>query len=281
MCSSREYYLEVTPAGWTFSIWSIIYTLEALWVGYTLVNVFCRGPRGTPYADPLLVPYTVIVASMVACMLNIAWLIVFDRQIIWASALVLNSYSLIFYYMLAHCYISLDEDRLAEQGRTLDIWLTRILVHNGIAMQATWVSIATLLNYAMVTIYTLDPGLSVTDGSTMSLLLLAGAIVTFTLTDLVWLDRYSRYTVTPYLVLVMALTGSWSKNYVPEARNSLITVILLGFSVFLLITKLLATCVRVVRDRRSLVLLVDSKQKTIGVKSGEKAGENIDEKTGE
>jgi hypothetical protein len=43
---SDKYYLEVTPAGWTFSIWGFIYAWQAAWVLYSIINIFRKTPEG-------------------------------------------------------------------------------------------------------------------------------------------------------------------------------------------------------------------------------------------
>jgi len=243
---SRVYYLEITPAGWTFSIWGIIYLWEALWTLYAIANICRQGSNGPAYASPMFIPNMLFIVNIVGCGLNVGWLLSFDRQAIVLSAIVLILYSLVFYGMVALTYVSLDRaaPKLVDQGRTTEIWLTRALVHNGLAMQATWVTVATLLNVSMVARYEVDNPLNDTDVGTMALSILAVEIVVFAVTDLFVLDRYSRYTLTPYAVLVVALTGSLSKNYVEGARNSTLTLGLLGLAGALLITKLIVTVVR-------------------------------------
>ncbi|XP_005101442.1 uncharacterized protein LOC101851743 [Aplysia californica] len=249
---SDAYYVEITPAGWTFSIWGFIYTWEALWIVYSLVNICRRGPNGPAYTEPMFIPTSLFVLYCIGSCLNMAWLLTFDRQEIEASFAVLVAYSFLFYGMLALTYVALDKasPRLADQKRTSEIWLTRGLLHNALAMQATWVSVATLLNAAMVMTYRADPSISVTNAATVSLSILSAEILVFAATDLLLLDRYSRYTITPYIVLVVALTGSIDRNYKEGARNSTFSVVLLAVAGTLLLTKLVLTIYRHVKGRR-------------------------------
>jgi hypothetical protein len=62
---------------------------------------------------------------------------------------------IIFILQLYDIFRSLDKaaPELVAQGRSKDIWWTRALVHNGLGIYATWTSIATLLNLAMVISY--------------------------------------------------------------------------------------------------------------------------------
>lgn len=249
---SRVYYTEITPAGWTFSIWGFIYTWQALWIVYSLVNICRKGPNGPAYSDPMFLPITLFIFGLVLEGLNIGWLISFDRQELELALAMLIAYSFMEYASLFVSYRALDKasSRLAEQGRVKEIWLTRGLVHNGLAMQATWVSVATLLNVAMVMSYRADPSISPDDAATTALSILAAEIILFVVVDLIFLDRYSRYTITPYIVLVIALIGSISKNWDSDNRNSIFSAVLLAFSSLFLVVKIVVTIYRHVTKSR-------------------------------
>ena len=46
---SDENYLEITPAGWTFSIWGFIYAWQVLWIAYGLSTICREGINGYLY----------------------------------------------------------------------------------------------------------------------------------------------------------------------------------------------------------------------------------------
>ena len=73
-----------------------------------------------------------------------------------------------------------------------------------------------------------DPVIGDETAGTVALSVLALEILVFISTDLLLLDRYSRYTLTPYIVVVVALTGSIAKNWEDGATNSILTAVLLG-----------------------------------------------------
>lgn len=72
---------------------------------------------------------------------------------------------------------------------------------------------------------------------TVALGILTAEILVFVFTDLFLLDRYTRYTVTPYMVVVVALVGSIAKNWDPGASNSVFTAVLLAIGFAALIVK--------------------------------------------
>ena len=85
--------------------------------------------------------------------------------------------------------------------------LTHALTQNGLAIYAAWVTIVTLLNIDVVLIYELN--MRISNGGTIFLAILFLLIVTWFFLDNFVYDRYVRYTLTLYFVLIFALTGSF------------------------------------------------------------------------
>jgi hypothetical protein len=104
------------------------------------------------------------------------------------------------------------------------------------ALYATWVTIATLLNFAIVLSYW--GGMKQTDASTVSLsILLAEVLVYFVLENII-LEKYLRYTYTVWMVVIFALTGSISQNWTAGSRNSIFSVVLIAVAGALFIVKI-------------------------------------------
>ena len=159
-------------------------------------------------------------------------MIVFDREILPAAFAVLFLMVVTLIIPLVFSYRALDRSMniLVKQERKVDVWLTRLFVQNGLSMYATWCTIATLLNMAMVITYRSATDIDQRDASTASLSVLAAVILVFLATDWFVLDRYTRYTFTPYIVLIVGLTGSIAKNYDEGARNTIFTTVLLALA---------------------------------------------------
>ncbi|KAK3772734.1 hypothetical protein RRG08_013427 [Elysia crispata] len=250
---SDYFYTAITPAGWTFSIWGFIYTWQALWIIYSVVNICRKGSGGKPaYSNPEFIPAVLLALAATTSCLGIAWLISFDRLELEVAFVALILYSLGMYASLVFSYRALDRASpyLVQQWRTMEIWLTRGLVHNGLAIQGTWVSVATLLNFAMVLTYSGSKIASVDDAATAALSVLSVEIAVFAATDLLLLDRWTRYTLTPYAVLIVAFSGSLAKNYSAGARNSVFTIVLLAASCLLAVVKVCLTIYRHIRCPR-------------------------------
>lgn len=254
----------ITPAGWTFSIWGFIYAWQALWVIYSVVNICRKGQNGRAYENPRFLPYTLFIICIIVCCANIAWLITFDRQEIEASCAVLIAYGLLMYLALFSSYHALDKasPELVSQKRTKDIWLTRALVHNGLSIQATWVTIATLLNIAMVMTYSGDKLVEYHTAGTVVLAILSAELAIYSFVDFFLLDRYTRYTITPYIVVIVALSGSITKHFELGERNSDFRIVLLSIAAALLLLKLIVSIIKHFKKQR----YVSNYEPTIGEK---------------
>ena len=80
--------------------------------------------------------------------------------------------------------------------------------------------------------------------STVSLCVVTLEIGLWFVLDVFVLDRYVRYIVTPYLVLVMALAGSITKNWDQTSSNSAFTGFLLALACLLTVFKLISLLAR-------------------------------------
>ena len=133
---------------------------------------------------------------------------------------------------------------LKEQERNLDIWLERFLVHNGLIFYTTWVTIATLLNFGIALHY--EWGVELYLASTIPLACLSLVIVCWFVLETFVLDKYVRYTLSEYIVLMVALAGSLSKNFDLDTnyRNSIFTVVLLAVAGLFALVKLVVMIYR-------------------------------------
>jgi len=264
---SDMYWLDITPAGFTFSIWGVIYTWQILWFGYAFSTLCRRGVNGYLYYSPTLLPVHVYIIYIINCCMLVAWLVVWDRAatsttyiipaFVTIALLPFLGFMCLFLNMRA---VEQHRSELAVNGMMKEVWLIRFLFQNGIACYTTWVSIATLLNLAMLLHYYFGVVDVYTAGS-ISLGLLSAEVVLWFILDIFLLDRYTRYLFVPYCVLVWALGGAVSKNYpvnyqvaAPEGRRDINPYWLLGllsFSGLLLIVKVIVMLARGCRQDTS------------------------------
>lgn len=150
---SNRYEIDFTPAGWTFSTWGIIYTWNALWLVYNIFLVLKKTDVGRLYREPPVLTSVFHMFILSNFLFNIAWLFVFSVEKFWVAFVMLALITLTLYAALfiSHRNIYDSEKYLSKSMKY--VWLYRALVNNGLAFYATWVSIASMLNFAIALTY--------------------------------------------------------------------------------------------------------------------------------
>lgn len=123
---SNANYTLVTPAGFTFSIWGVIYLLLGLFVIYQALPK----ERTKPFQDKI---GWLFVASSV---LNILWLFTWQYEVLIASVAIM----ILLLASLIAIYVRLDI------GRTRAKWGEIIAVHLPFSVYLGWITIATIAN---------------------------------------------------------------------------------------------------------------------------------------
>ncbi|RNA30149.1 hypothetical protein BpHYR1_000739 [Brachionus plicatilis] len=230
---SRRFPLDITPAPIIFPvIWSIIYFWQTIWLIYAAIFHFRRCSnryllyRVVPLFHPVF--FIGFIANNIGM---IVWLFVWTNKLVGWSFVGLLFLTLSLYLALYVSYKSLylSQDQLFILNLKKDLWLVRILVQNGLAFFATWVTIASCLNLATYLTYDLLIELSIS--TTCSLSILSFICVLFSIFEnFIW-QKYLLYTFSPWLVLLTGLSGSLYKNYPKNeqnlSRNNILTMCLL------------------------------------------------------
>lgn len=251
---SDKYYLEITPAGWAFSIWGLIYTWQLLWIIYSL-SLLCR--KTVPEVlSPLFFLF-----YMLANVCNVSWIVLFSWEKIQICAFVLFATLFCLCATLAVSYWRMNKLH-TDKFPKFDFWAIQILVNNGIALYATWCTVASLLNLAMAISY--FHGVKQDVASTISLSILSVEIFVWFILENTVLERFLRYTVTIYPVLIWALSASIAKNFDPAKRNSIFTVVLLSAACALFFARIMHMVwrakTRKVQRNKDLKLLESGRQ---------------------
>lgn len=239
---SDKFYLTITPAGWTFGlIWAVIYTYQLIWYVYALTTICRRDNQGNYLYTLSYLPSAFYIVFMVNNVVLVAWLVLWDREWVQWSLLdiVFAPATLYVCLFISYKYLYDNIEVLKRRGAGKEAWIVRALIHNGMSFFATWVSIATLLNFGIVLTYIWSVDLELS--CTIVLAILSAEIIIYFVIDTCFIDKYIRYTITPYVVLVIAFAGSISKNFDLDNnnRNSIFTAVLLGVSSLLFIAKII------------------------------------------
>lgn len=246
---SAKYDTAITPAGWTFSIWGVIYAWQALHLVYGFVNLWRKTPQHDYlYVSPNPIGVKFYTAYTVSCLCNIGWIFVFDREFLIPALVFLLGIAVSLYTAIVFAARQLFQSgaEMEKQGLTKDIWFVRMFVHNGVAFYCAWTNIASLLNLCIVLHYVngVDRGTCVWIAGAI----LAVIVVVVFLLEVFVFDKYVRYIFAHYITLVVALSGILYKNYSPDLPYENFVIFLLAFAGALGIAKVVIMIVRGIRS---------------------------------
>lgn len=181
------------------------------------------------YCSPPILPYGFFVAWCLNLGLNTSWLFLWDRKLLPAALAFLILIALTNYVMIFFsCHGLHNYGAWLSKYHKVDLWLHRVLVQNGVAIYATWTTIASLLNLTIV--LTHNANMSPTNAATVSLSVLTTVLFVWFILESSVLDKHVRYILTIYPVVIWALTGVFTKNYDATAptQNNIFIVALLA-----------------------------------------------------
>ncbi|ESO92045.1 hypothetical protein LOTGIDRAFT_163049 [Lottia gigantea] len=244
--TSDMYPTGISPSSWTFSIWSVIFLWQPLWLLYAFINICRRTGNGPVYANPVLLTPAFYFWFILSSVAMIAWVFFFDRLIFIGAFVSLFSIVFTVFAAMFTSYkpLAMYGGILIKEGRRVDIWLHRILVHNGLGIYFGWTSVATLINMVHVMVYVPEDPLELETAGTVALGVLTGGTLLYFVTDIFFFDRYSRYTIMPYLVICWAVSGSIDNHWNPEKTNSIFSAVILGLAGAIAVVKIIVTLYR-------------------------------------
>ena len=224
--------MQVTPAGFTFAIWGVIYAWQTLWIIYAW-TFLCRPRMPRTIFTGVYIGYTAANAT------NITWIYVWGNLYVTVACVLLFVFNLFHYttigMLVGYFYKSRSKPHKA------DTVLTWILPVNGLFLYATWTTIASLINLAAAIQYSSSVNVSATDCGTISLSLLLVALVVYFVLENTVLYRFLRYVLSVYPVVIWALSGALAEHWGVEGeeRNS-------RFALGLLIVTIITFIVRII-----------------------------------
>jgi len=244
---SDKYQLNTTPAGWTFIIWSIIYLFMALALIFFIITIFKQNHNGYIYLNPVVVSPTYCAVYGINFFLNITWLFLWDREELAAASSDLFAIFITNVISLVILIKNIEqEDHLLKKEQPKIYWTYVILASNGQALYCTWTFFASLLNFCICLVY-LNGDASLKAAADVNLSLVLIIVLGWAVMDIVYLDKFTRYLVTPYIVVVWALGGvlsEQSNNGDIRQSTKNFTGVLMAIAICLLLTKIATTIFR-------------------------------------
>ena len=213
---SDEYSTQITPAGWTFSIWSVIYAWQMLWLIYAWTFV-CR------LSQPRTIPWITFAFHAFSSVCTITWLYVWGNDYPRASFAVIIVIGLALYAAEGFAAVYMYQN--SPKFNKIENVFVNVLITNGIGIYSTWVTFATLANFAIVLQYFAGADAAAT-GTAMLCILTVEVVAYFVLENTI-LDRYARYAFIVYPVFIWALAGVLSKQWgIDDRQNPIFTLVL-------------------------------------------------------
>ncbi|XP_070574947.1 uncharacterized protein [Ptychodera flava] len=241
---SDKYYVNMTPAGYTFSIWGVIYTWLMAMLIYCQTTLCRTNKTGPVYLYPQVLTATFYAVFILVLFTNISWLLLWDRELLqYSSAMcALMLVSLIVCLATSHKELYNNLEALRQNDQQDDINAIRVLVHNGVAIYASWVVVATFLNLCTVLVYWV--GAEMETACVICLTIITVAIIAWFIVENFVIEKYARYTLTNYPTLLWALAGILAGNYNPELTSSIVTVVMTVLVAILFIVRIVLVVYR-------------------------------------
>lgn len=129
--TSAKYQTRITPAGFTFSVWGIIYLFAAMFVLFQIL------PRSRTNVAIFQRIHGLFILS---CVFNFTWIFLFGYEKIWASAVIIVCLEI----TLLAIYLRLNIGRSETPVSIFDY----VFVQLPFSFYLAWVSLATVVNIA-------------------------------------------------------------------------------------------------------------------------------------
>jgi len=237
---SAKYELFITPSGFTFSIWSLIYLCLAISQVSFIISLWTKVPGGgRVYLSPAVATPPVTATLSVNFVCTLFWLFLWDREQTVAASVFLFLVAITNITTLA-CFLKNVEDNSHkfERGSPTFYWgIIYRLTANGLGIYTAWTVIASLINFTTAMHY--SGGVAMLTSCLVSLSLLHMFALSYFLLSSFVFHRYTRYLYTPFLVVIWAALGIWSKKSGDEAvpqeiKDFVLATIIVGGNLFVL-----------------------------------------------
>ena len=145
---SRKYQTLVTPAGWAFSIWGIIFTTQLIWTVAQLVL-----PAFGSSSQVVVVVKGVGYSYLLACLAQCVWTVAFGLEKITLSMIAMICILIPLLRILKQMAAIREEGRgRNDDDNNYDCWWWWCLLQFPFEIHAAWIMAATLVNLNVVAV---------------------------------------------------------------------------------------------------------------------------------
>jgi len=227
----RGYAVQISPPMWGYSVAIIVqFIWQCVWMLYGWSFLF--RPR-----VPKLISMATYLLFSTAMGLIIVRLYVYANGHVNPGLVcqILVTAILIVALALAHFLLYYRTSRLQQEGWVWDKWLTRILVHNGLALLVTWQMLELLLGINITMQYNSGKTVRSDIASSIVLTIYFVLLTTWVIFETTVLDQFMRYTAAIYPVciwfLMTAVIEQWDHDsHRHQTRNNNLLVAALCYT---------------------------------------------------
>ncbi len=210
----------ITPAGYVFAIWGVIYALLGV---YAIYQAIYRGPERSFQNQ---IGWLFVASSA----LNILWLFAWQFEYLTLSVIIM----ILLLATLILIYTRLDIGR-AKVERTI-----RLAVHLPFSVYLGWITIATIANVSSTLVSLKWDGFGISPETWAVLIILIALIIAITV-------AVTRRDVAYELVIIWAFVGI----YVSQSSNQTIATLVLAGAVIVAIALLISVFGARIRSKRA------------------------------
>jgi len=207
--------IEISPAGWTFAIWGLIYIWQAAWIIYVLVLTCKYEMESVIFGKWFYVWYSL------GNIISFIWAWVWTEGYLWWAAVFILGIAipLLVAAYIALAYMHRVARTVVSDNYGMSKWLANSstikgllygLVLNGVCFYATWCVVASHVGWGIALVHAAGY-----DDSTVCFLMLSiltAIILVYWFLDFYYLRSYLKYTYSPYAVLIWAFTGIFTNG---------------------------------------------------------------------
>ncbi|PIK46551.1 hypothetical protein BSL78_16586 [Apostichopus japonicus] len=212
----------------------------ACWIVFVIICLFIKNSDGPVYLNPPVINYGFLSAYTLYLVIEFGWVFAFDANAeIWTFVLIIGLQVTLYIAMICY-YIPVKKYtvQLAKTQRW-NLLCLRILVQNGVALHATWVTIATQISFSIVLVKLTDWGQ--TAACCFPLSILAMELILYFILDLIVFDKYTRYTFTTYPTAIWGLIAILVKNFEKDRPHMIFAIALLCTATIMCAVKVLVS----------------------------------------